>query len=87
MASRLIEVIIDCTNIDRLVEFWSEVLAYDRANAGDGWVALRAPGMRSQRTLSNRGAPSGCHVGRCSGAQGGQESRPPGHHPGRPNPR
>lgn len=43
MASRLTEVIIDCTDIDRLVEFWSEVLAYDRANAGDGWVALRAP--------------------------------------------
>jgi catechol 2,3-dioxygenase-like lactoylglutathione lyase family enzyme len=44
MASRLTEVIIDCLDLDRMVAFWSAALGYERAHAGDGWVALRVPG-------------------------------------------
>ena|ERR1700722_2153531 len=44
MASRLTEVIIDCHDLDGMTEFWCAVLGYERANSGDGWIAIRSPG-------------------------------------------
>jgi hypothetical protein len=44
MASRLTEVIIDCHDLELLTEFWCAALGYERANAGDGWIAIRASG-------------------------------------------
>jgi hypothetical protein len=44
MASRLTEVIIDCTDLDRMVGFWSAALDYEPRYSGDGWVALTCPG-------------------------------------------
>lgn len=45
MASRLTEVIIDCTDLAGQVGFWREALGYEEVSSGDGWVALRAPGQ------------------------------------------
>jgi catechol 2,3-dioxygenase-like lactoylglutathione lyase family enzyme len=44
MSSRLTEVIIDCADLPRMVEFWCDALGYEEVNRGDGWVALRSPG-------------------------------------------
>jgi catechol 2,3-dioxygenase-like lactoylglutathione lyase family enzyme len=46
MSSRLTEVIIDCADLRRMVQFWSDALGYEEANRGEGWVALRAPGQQ-----------------------------------------
>ncbi len=56
MASRLTEIIIDCGNIERLVEFWCDALGYERTNAGQGWVALRAPGSEVSEDALRSGA-------------------------------
>jgi Glyoxalase-like domain len=44
MASRLTEIIVDCHDIERMAGFWCAVLGYEKANAGEGWLAVRAPG-------------------------------------------
>jgi hypothetical protein len=46
MASRLTEVIIDCRDLGRVTGFWCAVLGYERANGGDGWVAIRPAGPK-----------------------------------------
>jgi catechol 2,3-dioxygenase-like lactoylglutathione lyase family enzyme len=44
MASRLTEVVIDCHDLERMADFWCEALGYERSKAGDGWMAIQAPG-------------------------------------------
>ena len=45
MASRLTEVIVDCHDLEVVASFWCEVLGYERAAAGEGWLAIRTPGQ------------------------------------------
>jgi catechol 2,3-dioxygenase-like lactoylglutathione lyase family enzyme len=40
MPSRLTEVIVDCHDIEALVEFWCAVLGYEPAHRSEGWVAI-----------------------------------------------
>jgi catechol 2,3-dioxygenase-like lactoylglutathione lyase family enzyme len=44
MTSRLTEIIFDCRDLDRMVEFWSSALGYERHNTGEGWASIAAPG-------------------------------------------
>jgi hypothetical protein len=42
MTSRLTEVIVDCRDLEVESTFWCAVLGYERANSGEGWLAIRA---------------------------------------------
>jgi catechol 2,3-dioxygenase-like lactoylglutathione lyase family enzyme len=44
MTSRLTEVIVDCHDLERLADFWCQVLGYVPVNSGDGWLAIAPPG-------------------------------------------
>jgi Glyoxalase-like domain len=58
MASRLTEVIIDCHDLDVVATFWCAVLGYQRANQGDGWLAIAEPGERpSDEAYRQRAQP------------------------------
>ena len=46
MASRLTEIIIDCHDLEVMADFWCEVLGYERAHSGEGWLAVTAPGQQ-----------------------------------------
>jgi extradiol dioxygenase family protein len=45
MASSLTEVIIDCHDLEVMATFWCDVLGYERAASGEGWLAIRTPGQ------------------------------------------
>jgi catechol 2,3-dioxygenase-like lactoylglutathione lyase family enzyme len=40
LTSRLTEVIVDCHDLDAVATFWCAVLGYERANSGEGWLAI-----------------------------------------------
>ncbi len=44
VARRLTEIIFDRRDLALEASFWCAVLAYERVNSGDGWVAMRPPG-------------------------------------------
>lgn len=44
MTSRLTDVIVDGHDLEMLADFWCAALGYVRADAGDGWLAIEAPG-------------------------------------------
>jgi hypothetical protein len=43
MTSRLTEVIVDCTELEVMADFWCAALDYARVNAGEGWLAIGRP--------------------------------------------
>jgi catechol 2,3-dioxygenase-like lactoylglutathione lyase family enzyme len=58
MASRLTEIIIDCSDLERIADFWCAVLGYERATSGDGWLAIRESGSdTSDETLHAAAQP------------------------------
>jgi hypothetical protein len=44
MPSRLTEVIVDCHDLDVVVEFWCAALGYERSHHDDGWQMIGPPG-------------------------------------------
>ncbi|PWK91859.1 glyoxalase/bleomycin resistance protein/dioxygenase superfamily protein [Lentzea atacamensis] len=47
VASRITELVLDCTDPERLATFWGEVLGYDVLGRGDDWAEIGPPDKRS----------------------------------------
>ena len=58
MVSRVTEVIIDCHDIEVVADFWCAVLGYSRAEGGEGWRSIRAPGPGPTSESLASGAPA-----------------------------
>jgi hypothetical protein len=53
MASRLTEVIFDCHDLARSSNFWCKALGYEQVSAGEGWIAIRSPGVKLTDEMLN----------------------------------
>lgn len=47
MASRITELVLDCTDPERLATFWGEVLGYEVLGREDGWAEIGPPDQRT----------------------------------------
>ncbi|MFI6101418.1 VOC family protein [Lentzea sp. NPDC051213] len=52
MACRITELVLDCTDPERLAVFWSEVLGYEVLDRGDDWVEIGPEDRRMTLLLS-----------------------------------
>jgi catechol 2,3-dioxygenase-like lactoylglutathione lyase family enzyme len=46
VASRITELVLDCTDPERLAAFWGEVLGYEVLGRGDDWAEVGPPDKR-----------------------------------------
>jgi len=47
VASRITELVLDCTDPERLATFWGEVLGYEELGRGDDWAEIGPPDRRT----------------------------------------
>jgi predicted enzyme related to lactoylglutathione lyase len=61
MGLRLSGIVIDATDLDRLVRFWSELLGLDVTRRAEAWVSL-GPGLAIQRVPEPKTAKNRIHL-------------------------